>query len=729
MPYLRKINEFINKIFDWEESPVSEKTKRIFWGILFFVTVILILTIDLIPNQIDLKIGQVSKGDISAPRSITFIDQEKTQELKEKAAKSAPRVYEEDINVNNKTKDYIMNFFNDIEDKKQIVQNILDNNVKSNIQTTVTKEDIVAELQQRYGEGITEKTILTFLGAPDKILNQSQKNAIEIMDRQFENRILPGDLPRVKEEIAQRAMELDLGKEYRLAIANILENFIRPNMVLNEEATKKRQIEAANQVNPVKRSVLQGEIIIRKGDVITEEDIKVLEALGLQKPQVNYFNIIGIILLVSIIIIMISIYFYKYRPQLWKDQKKILLLELMIIIILVIAKVIDIFQINYLSYLVPVAMVSILTTVLIKTDIAVIVTFFLSMLVALVFDNDFNIALLSFVGGLVGIYSVSKVSQRNDLVRAGFYVSGVLAILTFGLILVNPVGDWLMSIRYLIVAIMNGVLVAIFANGLLPYLENSFGLTSSVRLLELSNPSQPLLRRILVETPGTYHHSVIVGNLAESAADNIGADSLLARVGAYYHDIGKIKRPYFFSDNQFGGENPHDKISANLSSLIIKSHIKDGVELAKEYKLPRAIIDIIKQHHGTNLISYFYQQALEDSKHDSVEESDFRYDGPKPQTREAAIIMLADIVEAAVRSKQFNKNNHNRIEGLVRELIRDKLTEGQLDESDLTLRDLDTIANSFVKILTGIYHHRIEYPENLLKEMKRADRSDKSGDK
>jgi len=275
--------------------------------------------------------------------------------------------------------------------------------------------------------------------------------------------------------------------------------------------------------------------------------------------------------------------------------------------------------------------------------------------------------------------------------------------------------------------VLNGIFVAILANGLLPYLENIFDLTSSVKLLELSNPSHPLLKRLLVEAPGTYHHSIIVGNLAENAADKIGADSLLTRVGAYFHDIGKLKRPYFFSDNQFGGENPHSKTSPNLSSLIIKSHVKDGLELADKYSLPKAVKDIIQQHQGTGLISFFYKQAIEKSKHGNINESDFRYDGPKPQTKEAALIMLADTVEAAVRSKNFNKNNHNRIELFVKELIREKLNDGQLDESSLTLHELDVIADSFVQILTGIYHKRIEYPDNLLKEIKKDDKNDKNG--
>lgn len=707
------------RVFAWGGA-ISPRTKKVFWGFLFLLIISLILTIDLIPNQLDLRVGQVSKNDIVAPRTMTFVDQEKTKELKKIAAQSAPRVYEEDINVNNITREKIRSFFAVI--KKGQVVPAGDEKIEDTGQ-------VISQIQQEFGEEISEKTIVLLVKAPSELKNRVEETAVEIMDRKLKERILPGDLARVKDELAQEAMETDLPKEYRLALADILENMVRPNMILNREATQKRQEEAMAQVEPVKRTVRQGEVIVRKGDVVTEDDIKVLEALGLQKPRVNYLNIIGVIITILTITVMANLYFFKYKPKFWQEQKKIVFLELMVIIVLVIAKIIDFFQVSYLAYLVPVAMASILTTVLINSEIAVMLTVFLSFLVALVFNNDFSIALASFIGGLVGIFSVSKVNQRNDLVRAGFNVSGVLVILILGLTLNMPFGGWLIILWSVLMGVLNGVLVAILANGLLPYLENAFGLTSSVKLLELSNPSQPLLKRLLVEAPGTYHHSVIVGNLAETAADNIGANSLLARVGAYYHDIGKIKRPYFFTDNQFGGENPHDKLSANLSSLIIKSHVKDGVEMARENKLPESIIDIIKEHHGTNLISYFYQQALEDCKHENVEEDDFRYDGPKPQSKEAAIIMLADIVEAALRSKQFNKSNHNRIEGMVRELIRAKLTEGQLDESDLTLKDLDVIVDSFVKVLTGIYHQRVDYPEKLLKEMKRADRSDKDRDK
>jgi putative nucleotidyltransferase with HDIG domain len=253
--------------------------------------------------------------------------------------------------------------------------------------------------------------------------------------------------------------------------------------------------------------------------------------------------------------------------------------------------------------------------------------------------------------------------------------------------------------------------------GLLPYMEILFGITSPVRLLELANPNEPLLKRLLIEAPGTYHHSIMVGNLAEAAAQVVNADPLLVRVGAYYHDIGKIKRPYFFVENQMGRENPHKKIAPSLSTLIITSHVRDGLEQAREHKLPAGVQAIIEQHHGSSLVAYFYQQALEGDRAELVTEADFRYDCPKPQTKEAALVMLADSVEAAVRSLQ--KPTPSRVEAMARKIIKERLHDGQLDECDLTFKDLSTITATFIQVLGGIFHSRIEYPENMITEIER----------
>jgi len=241
----------------------------------------------------------------------------------------------------------------------------------------------------------------------------------------------------------------------------------------------------------------------------------------------------------------------------------------------------------------------------------------------------------------------------------------------------------------------------------LPYLEHLFGLVTPIKLLELSSPSHPLLRRLQIEAPGTYHHSIVVANLAEAAAESIGADSLLVRVGAYYHDIGKVRRPVFFVENQIGVENPHEKMAPSLSALTVLAHVRDGIEYAREQRLPEAVIRFIPEHHGTSLITYFYHQAME--RGDVVDEEGFRYEGPKPQSRESAILMIADAVEGAVRS--MPRPTPDRIEQVVRRIIRERLEDGQLDECDLTFRDLDVIAQTFTRLLAGMFHPRVEYPD------------------
>lgn len=751
MKFMKKLRVRLRK---WRKEYLdfSSNSYKVIWAVIFFILIALTLSLDLIPNQVDLRAGQVSQNDITAPRTITFIDESRTSELRQRAADAAPRVYEEDSTVEEEVLNELGFLFDTVQNEREFFyynkitlsenradeqiepeeaaeqqQNNNEKNVFSQSQIDNLTEgeinEIVRLINNEINLEVSNQNLSALITLTDSELSELRQQAESLIQSKLQNRILPSDLNSAREDLRQSAMELDISRDKRLILADLGESVIAANMFLNQEATANRRQEAISEVEAVEKTVRQGEIIVRKGDVVTEADIEILERLGLQKGGINYYNISGRILISLILVLLLGFYFYKYQPAIWSDNSKLLLIELLIFSVVVLAKILTLFQNPFVNYMVPTAMASILLTILISSDTALITTLFISLLIAPIYDMNFNIVLTSFLAGLIGIFSVSKVKERGDIIRAGLNVSFILVFLIGGLSLLQQNQDWSNLIWSVGGGIINGLLVGVLANGLLPYLEDLFDMTSSVKLLELSNPSQPILKRMLVEAPGTYHHSIIVGNLAETAAEDVGADSLLARAAAYYHDIGKLKRPYFFSDNQFGGENPHDKTSPNLSALIIKSHVKDGVELAEENGLPSKIIDIIKQHHGTNLISYFYQQALQDNKHDDIEKKDFRYDGPKPQSREAAIIMLADITEAAIRSKNFNKNNHDRIEGFVRGLVKDKLIENQLDQSNLTLTDLDTIVKSFVKVLTGIYHQRVEYPDKLLKEMKGGNKS------
>jgi putative nucleotidyltransferase with HDIG domain len=433
--------------------------------------------------------------------------------------------------------------------------------------------------------------------------------------------------------------------------------------------------------------------------------------VGLLRTGRDYGALAGRTLLVLAIVVLMVVYLHQNRSHVLESTSLLGLLGCVLVTVLLLGRLFSLPAWPPAPYLNPSALVGLLLTLLIDARVGGMAAVVAAVLLAVISDLSWSVGVLTLVGGLTAVLSVSKVSQRGDLMRAGFIVGGANFLLMIALGLVSK-DTGLILHSYL--GLLSGVLASIVAIGVLPYLESVFKITSSIRLLELSNPNHPLLRRLMLEAPGTYHHSILVGNLAEAAAEAVGADGLLARVGSHYHDIGKLKRPYFFVENQVGKDNPHDKIAPSLSTLIVTSHVKDGLELAAEYKLPPVVTQFIAQHHGTDLVRFFYHRATEAAEDDSVEERDFRYPGPKPQGKEVAIVSLADAVEAAVRS--LSKPTPGKIEGLVRKIIKDRLNSGQLDESDLTFQDMDRIANSFAKVIMGMFHTRVEYPDKITKE-------------
>jgi hypothetical protein len=389
-----------------------------------------------------------------------------------------------------------------------------------------------------------------------------------------------------------------------------------------------------------------------------------------------------------------------------------LLLFLLLILFILAAKLMVSDQ-SLLSYLLPTAALSMLLTVLLDPQLALTVTVLFSVVVGFMAGGSLELAVYALLGGLIASLSLSKVEKLNVFLRAGAYIA--LANLAVILVFHLPKQDY-DAVQLLTLAgfsLLNGGLSASLTLAGFYLLGTLFDITTSLQLMELARPTHPLLRELLLKAPGTYHHSILVSNMAEEAAGRIGADALLARVGAYYHDIGKIIRPYFFVDNQVEGMNVHEHLDPRTSAQIVISHVKDGLELAKKYRLPSKIRDFIPQHQGTSLATYFYRQALE-SEGEEINEEDFRYPGPKPQTKETAIVMLADSCEAAVRAER--PASLEEIEELVRKVISNKVLAGQLDECDLTLRDLDEIREAFISILQGVFHPRVKYPEEVARE-------------
>ena len=689
----------------------NENFRRYLAAGIFFLLITLLVSFEFVPQKVNLQTGQISPTTIYAPRAVVYIDQEKTAEERRKAMEKVPKTPEIDNEVANAVR----------KDINQVLQEVK----AVQAETETESAEKATRIKALIPFSLPEQAIKTLAdGSPnstDQLAEGLSATLTEIMD-QGEG-ITSDQLATAKDKAVERVAAKHYSEPYRLLGQGLLKHFIRSNAFYDDEKYRLLQQEAAESVPPVRVSIQYRERIITQGDVVTEDHMAKLQALGLSRPQHTFSTLFGTGALVALLMAILLLYLYIHHKDIFRNGSYLNLIGIIVLITLIVSRAVMAINITQwpefgalLGYLAPVAAAGMLITILLDSRLALLAVMNLALLLGVMSGNQFHIGLVGFVGGVSGVYSVSKLSQRGDLVRAGIYVgiTNVIIIAVVGLIVGMP---WYLLISAaLALGIANGLLSSILTNGALPYLETSFGITSTVRLLELSNPNNPILKKLLTEAPGTYHHSILVGNLAEAAAESVGAEPLVVRVGAYYHDIGKIKRPYFFIENQLGGDNPHDKIAPTLSTLILTSHIKDGVETAKEHKLPQPIIDIIEQHHGKSLVSFFYHKAMEGDRAESVNEEDFRYEGPKPRTKEAAIVMLADNIEAAVRSLQ--NPTAGRVEGLVRKIIKDRLMDGQLDECDLTLKDLDAIANSFLRVLSGIYHTRIEYPD-MKQEMER----------
>lgn len=674
--------------------------KRLLLTVGLFVIILSILYLSVLPDSVSLELGRPSPTTIFAPREA--VDYYATKQLRDEAAEAVPETFEFEPGVLTNIIEELSIFMGDIYDIRKM---------------EVEDTEKINQLMDYFPFELNKAAAELFINEKRDVLEGLEKEIGQIIQNVMEQGVKDAGIDNAGRQIAQEINLLPYEKELKDALSEVVKALIRPNLVYNEKVTVRSMEQAIQNVEPVK--ILKGARIISEGETVTEKHIAQIEALGLQRTFTDYSILFGLAFLLLVLFIIGGYYLYFYEKEIFYSPSLLLLLGFILVITLIFTV-----GANYFSgYLIPVAMGVILITVLFDSRLAILCNIILAVLAGVITGGEFRFIVVALLGGLAAVYSVSRLYQRSDLTKAGFFVAlaNTFTIIAIFLFLTGFCLDYEIIKEFsisIVSGIGNGLFSAVMAIGLLPYLENGFGLTTPVSLLELANPNHTLLRQLLMKAPGTYHHSIIVANLAEAAAEVVGADSLLSRVGAYYHDIGKTKRPYFFIENQLGNENPHNKISASLSTLIIINHVKDGLEMARQEKLPSVILDIIQQHHGTSLISYFYHQAVEKEKNEEVIEDSYRYEGPKPQTKEAAIIMLADSVEAAVRA--MSKPAGGRLEGLIRKIIKDKLNDGQLDESDLTFKDLDKVAEVFTKVLSGIFHSRIEYPEKELKaEMER----------
>lgn len=510
-------------------------------------------------------------------------------------------------------------------------------------------------------------------------------------------------------------------------VKKFAENFVSANFLLDEMETNQRLQQAVENVDPIFYRVKKGKKIVRKGDVITEKIQAELKAQrqGMEQSGKYFSTTLGFLIINTFLIFFTWRYtrYYQHHTRVFKNLfvmlgsiyvGMVLLIKALMILCVLLGESFDTEPFsdpNSWFLAIPFAAGAMVVILLVDAQMAIICSIVMSVMAGILGGGDFSLALYALAGNITATYAIHQYKDRTALIKSALMV-GFINILT--ILALNLATSRLITVSGIafevVCGFFGGFLVSVVSFISLPLLESAFNVLTDIRLLELSNQNIPLLQKLAVQAPGTYHHSIVVGTLAESAADVIRANPLFCRVSAYYHDIGKIKKPVYFVENQAGTDNKHENLSPHMSSLIIISHVKDGVEIAKTHNLPKSLTDIIPQHHGTRLINYFYHKAreLKNPKAQEVKEEDFRYPGPKPKTKEAAIMMLADAVEAA--SRTLSNPTPARLKGMVKKIFNDIFLDGQLDQCDLTLKDLDKISSCFLRILTGIYHQRIDYP-------------------
>lgn len=585
------------------------------------------------------------------------------------------------------------------------------------IAVPITEQEKVNRLKQILSEDITssvsDQTLIQLLQVPKKDREKGRTFFLKAVEETLNEGVRTENLQTSLAQVKDNIKYSELSEDLKSPLSKLTEFAIVENSFFDVELTSEARKEAASNVNPV--MIQAGEIIVREGQVITNDIYAKLELVGVLDQQANLFPIIGLVLLILLLCLVIA---HEMRVLLLKgklDQRKMMAIVFVSIIVASMMKVISLYTTtdNYLFYVTPISMGVLLVKLLIHERFSFIFASVMSILASVIFNGEIpgqlNIeaGIYCFISQIAAIILLKNTKDRSYFLKAGFGITIVnLTVITLFIFLSFEKYTYMDLLFQGAFGVVSAFLASVLTIGLLPFFETGLGILTDGKLLQLSNPNQPLLKKILTEAPGTYHHSIMVANLSETACEAIGANGLLARVGSYYHDIGKTVRPHYFIENQLSIQNPHDFIEPEESAKIIISHPYDGAEILMKEKMPKEIIDIAKQHHGTSLLKYFYFKAKETDQF--VEEKDYRYPGPKPQTKEAAIICICDSVEAAVRS--LKEPTEEKIEEIVSSIIKDRMTDGQLNECPLTLKELETIQETICNTLKGIFHSRIQYP-------------------
>jgi putative nucleotidyltransferase with HDIG domain len=682
-------------------------------GILVLVLTAILGASTLTQETLQLQVGDLAPRDIVAQRALDFESQVRTADARE-AARAAVQPQD----------DFTTDKAIAIAAEQQLAFDNKTRPIDTAFETKLTPAERSSLLTTSVPTLSTDARN-TLLGLDAARWAEVRAEAARVLDATLRTELRDTEVAEARTRLAGR-LAGGLNEAERMLAAELISPLVKPNSSFSEDQTNEARNGAAAAVKPVRVQVRQGQVIARAGEPLAATDIEMIDALGMSRSSADVTSLAGWFLLAVLVVGMLLAWIWRFRSTLWHRDNVLVLIGLLLVGATLALKMTA--DRSILQFFVPTAAIGMLLAILLDASVATIVIAVIAIIGGAVTGNSLEFTAYTFLGGMAGIVAVRKGDRLQVFVQAAIaiFVVNALVVSVFSLLgtrdLRGVLELWLASAA-------SAVGSSVAAVGTFAVLGSVFGIMTVFQLLEMANPSQPLLRRLLVETPGTYHHSLMVGNLAERAAEAIGADSLVTRVAAYYHDVGKLANPLGFIENQAGGENIHDQLDPAQSAQILKQHVADGIDIAYAAKVPKALIAYIPQHHGTAIMSYFYARAKERAAEPygglssvegakaaaGVDERRFRHAGPKPQTREAALIMLADGVEASVRS--LASRDEPAIRAMVERIIEERIADGQFDECDLTLRDLERIKNAFVGQLLGMYHTRIAYPQNTVVEL------------
>ncbi len=680
---------FLSNIF-------KKNTLATFFAVIGALIVSYIVYSPRMPLNLDIVIGEPAIQTIRSPQYIEFQtpeDRKKTAQLRQARKQLINPIYSIDSSVQKQINEDIISFFTSLRsvDDSSPIDNTL----------------FLSQNDQLLLVNLTEQELTSLeLSVLDTVAIILQEGIKDINYESIDSKVEQLNF----EHYSQRFIHV---------ISIICKQFLRPNLYIDDQRTKEIIEQQINAIQPFVTTFKSGQIIVSQGDRYTKFHIDVLKALKLYGSKTNTINFIGIFIICALLFILFERFlYYFYHKRHAKISTYILsytLLLLVIIISLGLYSIPNLKFIDTLHFLIPLPAMIILLCLLLTPNIAMISGTICSILVAVMYQNNLYILLFLFFSTCTTTFSCYKIYKRSDLVKSGNVIGIVNVLVIFSIGILTDIAAPIWYLYNGIIGFTNGFLCAMLSFAFLPYFEGLFKITTSLGLLETANLNHPLLKKLMLNAPGTYQHSLMVANLGEAAAEAIGADVILTRIGAYFHDIGKMKRPIFFSENQFSTGNPHENLSPRMSKIIISAHPKDGVDMAQKYKLPQILQDFMLEHHGTSLVSFFYDVAKKHEDADASEslKEDFRYPGPKPTTKESGIIMLADTTEAAIRS--IDKPTLPKIENLIEKVFILKITDNQLDQSGLSLNDIQLIKSTFLSIFKSIYHSRLDYEEELNK--------------